>query len=549
MKLLARLVIALAICLMVIPVMATPVQAAGSFSVKGGSISKNKGYMGDEITIYGSWDEAHGRYIYIYYELFSEDKDDWPDEKVKYDDYDEIDERYEFDYDFEIPESCMGIHKILICDDDDPDDDVDTVEFTVCPWIEIVAPSKAKGAAGSTVELRGKGYDEDESEIEIRFYLEDPDDDYEDDDLYVVAWSGDIAVDDYGSWEDVTFEVPPASKGEHWVYAVGDEADDIEDDNIKGVEFEVSPGISVSDEEGYVGDTATVSGSGFEADESDIQVLFGGDRVVGGITADDDGIWEKSFEVPEAAMGTYDVTAEGRNTKKRDIDAVEFEVLPSLVVTPLTGHVGTTLTVSGKGFPANESVTVTYDAVTKGSGTTSSKGSLSGVTFAAEHTQTTHTTDHAVVVSYDATTVSFTFVMESGPPAKPALSSPANGVRLGLVTKVTPVFEWQTVDDDSGVSYDLQIGTTPAFDQVLISKTGLTEASYGLAEAEALGYGSYYWRVKAVDGAKNDSGWTTPYSFKSGLLPLWALIAIAAAIVVLIGALVFLFTRRSAPYD
>lgn len=549
MKLLARLVIALVICLIAIPSVATPVEAAGSFSVKGGSISKNTGYMEDEIRIYGSWDETHGRDIHVYYELFNEDEDDWPYEKVRYEEYDEIDERYEFDYDFDVPESCMGKHKILICDDDDPDDDVDTVEFTVCPLIEIVAPSKAKGAAGTTVELRGKGYDEDESEIEIRFYLEDPDDDYDDDDLYVVAWTGDIDVNDYGSWEDVTFEVPPASKGKHWVYAVGDEADDIEGDNIKGVEFEVSPGISVSDKEGYVGDTITVTGSGFEEDETGIKILFDNEAVKSGITADEDGVWEKSFEVPEAAMGTYDVTAEGRNTKKRDIDAVEFEVLPSLVVTPLTGHVGTTLTVSGGGFPANESVTITYDGVTKGSGITSSKGSLSGVTFAAEHTQTTHTTDHSVVVSYDATTVSFTFVMESDPPAKPVLSSPANATRLGVVTKVTPVFQWQTVDDPSGVSYDLQIGTTPAFDQVLISKTGLTDASYGLTGAEGLGYGSYYWRVKAVDGAKNDSGWTTPYSFKSGYVPFWAFIAIVAGLVVLIGALVFLFTRRGAPYE
>jgi len=551
MKALCRLVIPVAICLMVVPIMATPVQAAGAFHVSGGSVDSDGGYVGDEVRIYGSWAGIHGSYIYIYYELYDEDEDDWPHEKVRYEEYDDVDDRYEFDYDLMIPESCSGEHDILICDDDDPDDVVDTVEFTVYPYIEI---DEEKGPEGTEVKVTGFGWDENESDIEIRFYLEDPDDDYDDDDLYVVAGSGDIEIDTdidhHGTWKDeVSFKVPSASSGDHWVYAVGDENDDIADNNIKGVEFEVEPGISLEVTKGSPGDTATVSGSGFDDDERDIRVWFGDERVAGTTQADDDGCWEISFTVPEAAMGKYDVTAEGNKTKKKDIEELEFEVTSRVGLSPETGHVGTSLTVSGKGFPANESVTITYDGVTKGSGTTSSKGSLSGVSFAAEHSQTTHTTDHSVVVTYDATTVSFTFVMESESPAKPALSSPANATRLGLVTKVTPVFQWQTVDDPSGVSYDLQIGTTPAFAQVLISKTGLTDASYGLTGAEALGYGSYYWRVRAVDGAKNDSGWTTPYSFKSGLLPLWAVIAIAAAIAALIGALVFFLTRKGAPYD
>ena len=549
MKLLARLVIALVICLIAIPGVATPVQAAGSFSVSGGSISKGKGYMGDEIRIYGSWDETHGSYMYVYYELFNVDKDDWPYEKVKYDSYDDIDKRYEFDYDFEIPESCMGVHEILICDDDDPDADVDTVEFTVCPFIEIIAPSKAKGAAGTMVELIGKGYDQDESEIEIRFYLEDPDDDYDNEDLYEVAWSGDIDVDDYGSWEDVTFEVPAASKGKHWVYAVGDEASDIEADNIKGVQFEVSPGISVDVVEGFVGDTITVTGSGFEADERDILVLFDSGSVATGITADEDGCWAKTFEVPASAKGTHEIDAYGRNTAAKDIENKEFSVKSKVTVAPAEGHVGTTISVSGGGFPGSGTVTVTYDGVSKGTAVTGSNGSFSDITFAATHTQSTHTADHPIVVTCGTTTFTESFVMESVAPAKPTLSSPVNGTRIGYITRVTPTLAWSAVSDDSGVTYDLQVGTDANFAQVLISKTGLTEASYTLTDAEALPYGTYYWRVKARDGAQNESAWSTASFFKSGYVPFWAFIAIVAGLVVLIGALVFLLVRKGRPYD
>ncbi|MCK4222463.1 MAG: hypothetical protein KAX25_06270, partial [Dehalococcoidia bacterium] len=103
------------------------------------------------------------------------------------------------------------------------------------------------------------------------------------------------------------------------------------------------------------------------------------------------------------------------------------------------------------------------------------------------------------------------------------------------------------------------------FAQVLINHTGLEatgeallvsltgpEMSYTLTDVEGLEYGSYYWRVRAIDGAQNgaeESYWTAPYSFKSGLLPLWAVIAIAVLVAVLIGGLVFVLVRRGTPYD
>ncbi|GAI24186.1 unnamed protein product, partial [marine sediment metagenome] len=141
-------------------------------------------------------------------------------------------------------------------------------------------------------------------------------------------------------------------------------------------------------------------------------------------------------------------------------------------------------------------------------------------------------------------------IMESDAPAKPTLSSPANASRIGIFGKQTATFTWSAVTDDSGVSYNLQVAASANFTQVLISKEGLLEAGYTLTKEEALAYGTYYWRVKAIDGAQNDSGWTTTaYSFKSGFLPLWASIAIVALIVVLIGALVYLFVFRRGGYD
>lgn len=529
MKLLSRLVIALVICLLAIPIMATPVQAG----ITGMTLHTNKGNVGEEVYITGdSTDDSH---YYVYYQI---NTDEW--EEVL--DYGDIEfegtelEGYSYTTEkFEIPESCGGQHNIVICnhnptnpDDDDIDDyEEDSEYFTVEPKVEITKPTNAKGPLETEVAVKGTGFDEDEGEIDILF------------DSDVVS-EEEFTADEYGTWEG-TFLVPAASKGDHDVSAAGDYTDETD---VTEASFEVTPGISIDPTSGKPGTTTTVSGSGFEEDEEDIYILFDGDVVKENITADEDGCWEGTFQVPEAAKGKYDVTAEGETTDKADIDKVEFEVVSGITLYPTEGHVGTSLTVSGSGLPAGESVTVTYDGVSKGSSTTGSDGSLSGISFEATHTQSTHTADHSVVATYDTTTVTQTFVMESTAPSKPTLTSPASGSRMGTFRKQTPTFDWSAVTDDSGVTYNLELGTTADFAQVLISRTGLTDTSYTLAQAEALDYGTYYWRVKAIDGALNDNGWTSAYSFKSGLLPLWAFVAIVALLVVLIGILVYFFARR-----
>jgi len=569
MKLLSRLVIALAICLMVIPMMATPVQADPGFSLSGGSIAKGKGYVGDEVRIYGSWDKIHGSYIYIYYELYGEDEEDWYYKRVGYDYkiYEAaVHTGYYFDYDLEIPESYAMEHDILICDDDDPDDVVASLHFTVHPSIEI---DEEEGPAGTEVKVTGYGWDRRESEIEIRFYLEDPGTThYDDDDYYVVVASQDIEIDDdidhHGTWKDkVTFDVPPSKKGDHWIYAVGDRSDDIKDDKIKGVEFEVSPGISLDIVEGSPGDTITVTGSGFEEDEKNIKVTYD-DVVVAEVSkATEDGTWEVTFEVPQSVKGKHEIDASGYKTDAKYIADKDFTVVPDLVLSPTEGHVGTTLTVRGSGFPKDKPVTITYDEVTQGSKTTDSKGSFSGISFAAKGMHGKQT----IKATYDSATLSAEFTMESTAPPTPLLTSPATGERVGFVgRKFTPTFEWRAIseaDEPSGIShYVLEIANNEEFTTEAISfsrsltevdltiNTELNTVSYTLPQDSALPYGSYYWRVKAVDNAQNEGNPSVPYSFKSGILPFWALIAIAALIAVLIGVLVYLFAfRRRAGYE
>ncbi len=83
-----------------------------------------------------------------------------------------------------------------------------------------------------------------------------------------------------------------------------------------------------------------------------------------------------------------------------------------------------------------------------------------------------------------------------------------------------------------------------------MDKSGLTTAGYTLSDAERLKSASkdspYYWRVKAIDGASNESAWTTLRSFYVGfVLPGWGLNAIFGVVVVLVGLAGFWLGKKA----
>ena len=528
MKLLFRLVVALAILFVTVPTLTSviPVQAQEP-PVEEADIwlyPDDEGCVGDSIKVRGEylydWEDDD---VWIYFEL----NDDWVElESDEVSGSGKLDTNY-----FDIPECAGGKHKIRVCDDDDEDDWFIYTYFTVKPKLELTKPSDATGSVDTDVTIKGTGFGEDEDDIKIMFYTNGS---------YVTVKS-DITADEYGTWE-ATFKVPETSKGEHDILAEGDDTDA---DDMDEVTFEVEPGISLAKSSGKVGDTITVRGSGFEQDEDGIKITYDAEVMVE-TEAGKDGTWEASFKAPLSAMGKHKIDAYGEGTRASDIADKEFTISYTATMNPTQGHIGTKVTIEGNGFAANKSLTVNYDDTQIATSTTDSKGSFS-INFSVPKSKYGN---HTVTASDGSNTFSSKFVMESTPPAKPVLISPADASRIGFVSKVSPVFEWQSVDDVSGVSYSFQLASNPDFTSPILSRTDLTENSYTLTSEQALPYGTYYWRVKAIDGAQNDSSWITAYQFNVGLLPLWAFIAIVALLVVLIVAIVFVFVaRRRSIYD
>ena len=535
MKVLSRLFIALAICLIAIPVMATSVQAGGTPDPHI-RVTPSSGHPGDTVTVKGyEFDEDED--VDIYYYITGSTKEEVAT--------DEADDEGEFTVTFTVPDSCSGKHKVRA--DGQYNDAHD--DFTVKPGLEL---DPEDGSVGTEVTLKGVGFDYKEEDIEVRYYLDSSN--------YKKVKSG-ITANKYGTWT-TTFEIPASDKGSHKIDAEGDDSSlgDVED-----VSFEVEPGISLSPDEGYVGDTITVTGGGFKDKESGITVTYDKEQMGSSTSADGNGAWTISFEIPASIKGTHKIDASGNSTTASDIRDKNFTVLPKVTLSPETtadspGSVGTSLTVTGSGFPKSKAITVTYDGAEKGTATTTATGSFSGISFEATHTQAAHTVEHPVEVTYDSTSISTNFFVESTAPPLPTLISPIEGSKAGFIGwKFKPTFEWAAVIDESGIShYALEIADNEEFtDAILVSAAGAdltvdTESdtvSYKLPKDKALPYGDYYWKVKAVDGAQNESEWSATQSFKAGFLPLWASIVIIILIVVLIGAVVYFFTRRKGYYD
>ena len=99
------------------------------------------------------------------------------------------------------------------------------------------------------------------------------------------------------------------------------------------------------------------------------------------------------------------------------------------------------------------------------------------------------------------------FTMESEAPPSP--TSLLSEVVTTAEAKV--YFDWQDVDDPSGVTYIFQVASGPAFTTTLLEKKGLTNSEYTITrEVNFKEKTYYYWRLKAVDGASNESEWTAP---------------------------------------
>jgi len=148
---------------------------------------------------------------------------------------------------------------------------------------------------------------------------------------------------------EIDIEVPEIPRGTYTIRA----ETEIDDEEAS---FSVRPGVSVSPPSGAIGTMLTVTGRGFGANETDIEVRRGlYETVNDGISADPGGTWETSFEVPAWTRGEHEIRARGSKTVLiGSVRPAIFEVKPGITIGQSSGAVGQSIAVSGTGFAANE---------------------------------------------------------------------------------------------------------------------------------------------------------------------------------------------------
>ena len=306
-----------------------------------------------------------------------------------------------------------------------------------------------------------------------------------------------------------SFAVPESTAGNHRVVAQDDWGGWAE------LNFKVIPTVTIEPESGAIGDEVIVTGTGF-GNQSRVNIYFNDDRVATSKT-DKYGSLELAFDMPITESGTYDVEIEDKDGNK---DTAEFTIAAGANLSPTTGNVATTLTVSGVGFKAGGTVTIKYDDTPVATATANASGGFS-LNFKAP---VSIGGIHSIIITDGDTTITQLFTMESTPPSTPAPLLPEDTDK----TKAKIYFAWDDVTDPSGVTYTFQIATDKDFTSIVLEKAELTSADYNLTGAEELQptvkEAPYYWRVKAIDGASNESEWSTARSFYSEPPPIPALL-------------------------
>lgn len=382
-----------------------------------------------------------------------------------------------------------------------------------------------RGAVGTTVAIEGRGF---YVEKIVTFYYS-----YNGDRTRL----GTVTAGPTGECS-FSFTIPESPVGKHEVSGVGAEGNSAE------AEFMVIPSFSLEPTSGAVADVVTANGQGL-AKRSAITIYFK-DTEVAHAKTDEYGSFEIIFKVPPMKSSTYEVKAEDEaaNSAKVIFTIVEASLSQT------TGNIGTPLIVSGAGFRVGKTITVKYDEQEMAQATAGSGGSFS----VAFNVPASVSGEHVITVSDDINTYQLIFTVESEPPPTPSPQLPETGVKA-----TSPLhFDWTDVTDDSlPVTYDLQIATSQDFttETIVLAKAGLNTSEYTLTEDETLAPVSkkepYYWRVKAVDAAANESLWSTPRSFYVSApfaLRGWVLYVLIGLGAILLGLLLFWIGRRTAYY-
>jgi len=269
---------------------------------------------------------------------------------------------------FFMPEATKGSHNVYLVNNTYADPATNTFDtFEVLPSVKT---DLSEGPVDTEVTLNGYGFSNGQ-DIRVTLYQGG-------------AKKGEEKTADAnakGSWT-LPYTIPSTPRGNYilkveakegtiWVGWVNKD-------------FEVTPQITTNTDEGTVGQTIEVNGTGFASEEEDIEITFDGEAVkpVTYPNVDENGSWNAVIAVPPLKSGTYPIDASGKLTRARDVPDVDFTVSPGIWVEPTSAYVGDTITVAGGGFePEETGIRVTFTGQVIATGITADRDGIWGSSF------------------------------------------------------------------------------------------------------------------------------------------------------------------------
>lgn len=168
-----------------------------------------------------------------------------------------------------------------------------------------------------------------------------------------------------GTWDDIGLGAGGyvSQLGVELLWQSG--ADPAASANGCGHPIDENPGggtLSLSTQSGIVGSSVTVSGSGYASGET-VRIYWNSHSTspIATVTASG-GSFSTTIAVPETPRGSYQVMTTGTTSGKQE--AAPFSVSPSLARVPTSGPVGTQISVTVRGFGANEQVRLNWISAT-----------------------------------------------------------------------------------------------------------------------------------------------------------------------------------------
>ena len=310
-----------------------------------------------------------------------------------------------------------------------------------------------------------------------------------------------------------------------------------------GFSFTVTPLITVSPATVSPGTKVTLKGTGFPENDTGTLLFDGKDTTVP-VTTSKLGSFTAEYTIPDVVRGVHTFKVQTEKLLSSTVVNTNFDITPGIRLDPPRPAIDTPLTIIGTGFASDKEITIYFDTIQVSKSPRTDVAGKFSYKFTVPET---NEKNHLITVTDAAgNKVTWELPLENEPPAKSATLAPKDD-RFGWFGPDEVTFSWKEVSDTSGVSYTVEVGNNLNFFPLLpgMRKIGITEPMATMT----IQPGTYYWRVRAVDGAGNEGEWAlSPYPFTVGFFPLWSLIAGALLFLVLFLLLIRSFTRRIKEY-